>query len=169
MLDRSIIDPDTGIPMGRININQHDQGDKIFSHAFDNYELQAGTDQNSIMDELHEFVDMIFNKEATAKAYVEKLYRFFKSEWSSMDEINIINPLTQQMIDNDYEIMPIVRTLLSSQHFYDAGDGDPSDEILGSIIKSPLQLLASAIRNLGFVIPNPEDDMDNYYRFSMYF
>ena len=24
MLDRSIIDPDTGIPMGRININQHD-------------------------------------------------------------------------------------------------------------------------------------------------
>ena len=58
------------------------------------------------------------NKEATAKAYVEKLYRFFvKSEWSSMDEINIINPLTQQMIDNDYEIMPIIRTLLSSQHF----------------------------------------------------
>ncbi len=50
------------------------------------------------MDELHEFVDMIFNKEATAKAYVEKLYRFFvKSEWSSMDEINIINPLTQQL------------------------------------------------------------------------
>ena len=41
MLDRSIIDPDTGIPMGRININQHDQGVKIFSHAFDNYELQA--------------------------------------------------------------------------------------------------------------------------------
>ena len=29
--------------------------------------------------------------------------------------------------------------------------------------------MASAIRNLGFVIPNPEDDMDNYYRFSMYF
>ena len=95
----------------------------------DNYELQAGTDQNSIMDELHGFVDMIFNKEATAKAYVEKLYRFFiKSEWSSVDEINIINPLTQQMIDNDYEIMPIVRTLLSSQHFYDAGRALPVED-----------------------------------------
>ena len=170
MLDRSIIDADTGIPMGRISINQHDQGDKIFSHAFDNYELQAGTDQNSIMDELHEFVDMVFDKEATAKAYVEKLYRFFvKSEWSSADETNIINPLTQLLIDNDYEIMPVVRTILSSQHFYDAGDSDPSDEILGSIIKSPLQLLSSAIRNLGFVIPNPNDDMDNYYRFSKFF
>ena len=170
MLDRSIIDADTGIPMGRISVNQHDQGDKIFSHAFDNYELQAGTDQNSIMDELHEFVDMVFDKEATARAYVEKLYRFFvKSEWSSADETNIINPLTQLLIDNDYEIMPVVRTILSSQHFYDAGDSDPSDEILGSIIKSPLQLLSSAIRNLGFVIPNPNEDMDNYYRFSKFF
>ncbi len=170
MLDRSIIDTDTGIPMGRISINQHDQGDKIFSHAFDNYELQAGTDQNSIMDELHEFVDMVFDKEATAKAYVEKLYRFFvKSEWSSADETNIINPLTQLLIDNDYEIMPVVRTILSSQHFYDAGDSDPSDEILGSIVKSPLQLLSSAIRNLGFVIPNPNDDMENYYKFSKFF
>ena len=170
MLDRSIIDADTDIPMGRISVNQHDQDDKIFSHAFDNYELQAGTDQNSIMDELHEFVDMVFDKEATAKAYVEKLYRFFvKSEWSSADETNIINPLTQLLIDNDYEIMPVVRTILSSQHFYDAGDSDPSDEILGSIIKSPLQLLSSAIRNLGFVIPNPNEDMDNYYRFSKFF
>ena len=170
MLDRSIIDSDTGIPMGRISITQHDQNSKTFSQAFDNYVLNGGTDQESIMNELHEFVDMVFNKEATAKAYVEKLYRFFvKSEWSTMDEINIINPLTQQMVDNDYEIMPIVRTLLSSQHFYDAGDSDPSDEILGSIIKSPLQLLASTIRNFNFIIPNPEEDMDNYYRFSMFF
>ena len=170
MLDRSIIDEDTGIPMGRISINQHDQGDKIFSHAFDNYELQAGNDQNSIMVELHEFVDMVFDKEATAKAYVEKLYRFFvKSEWSISDEANIINPLTQLLIDNDYEIMPVVRAILSSQHFYDAGDSDPSDEILGSIVKSPLQLLSSAIRNLGFTIPNPNSDMDNYYKFSKFF
>jgi len=170
MLDRSIIDADTGIPMGRISVNQHDQVDKIFSQAFDNYELQAGTDQNSIIDELHEFVDMVFDREATAKAYVEKLYRFFvKSEWSSSDDTNIINPLTQLLIDNDYEIMPVVRTILSSQHFYDAGDSDPSDEILGSIIKSPLQLLSSAIRNLGFVIPNPNEDMENYYKFSKFF
>tara|TARA_B100000965_G_scaffold99624_1_gene81642 strand:+ start:1998 stop:3629 length:1632 start_codon:yes stop_codon:yes gene_type:complete len=170
MLDRSIIDSDTGIPMGRISVNQHDQTDKIFSHAFDNYELQAGVDENSIMDELHEFVDMVFDKEATAKAYIEKLYRFFvKSEWGSADETNIINPLTQLLIDNDYEIMPVVRTILSSQHFYDASDTDPSDEILGSIVKSPLQLLSSAIRNLGFTIPDPNNDMENYYKFSKFF
>ena len=45
-------------------MNQHDQSTKIFSHAFDNYQLAGGTDENTIMSELHEFVDMIFDKEA---------------------------------------------------------------------------------------------------------
>ena len=53
--------------MGRISVNQHDQSTKIFSHAFDNYELSGGTDENSIMLELHQFVDMIFNKEELLK------------------------------------------------------------------------------------------------------
>ena len=61
-LDRSIIDPDTNIPMGRLAINQHDQGLKTFSYAFDNYELQGGNTEELIFEELHEFVDMIFNK-----------------------------------------------------------------------------------------------------------
>lgn len=169
-LDRTIIDSDTGIPMGRINVNQHDQNEKQFSHAFDNYSLQAGVDENSIMDELHEFVDMVFDKEATAIAYIEKLYRFFvKSEWDENTQNDIINPLSQQLTNNNYEILPIVITLLSSQHFYDSDDSNPSDEIIGSIVKSPLQLLATAINNFEFVIPNPNDDLDNYYRFSIYF
>tara|TARA_S200000501_G_scaffold24187_1_gene20943 strand:+ start:19452 stop:21083 length:1632 start_codon:yes stop_codon:yes gene_type:complete len=169
-LDRSNIDPDTEIPIGRISVNQHDQGQKIFSHAFDNYVLEGGDDEESILIELHEFVDMIFAKGATAKAYVEKLYRFFvKSEWNPEDEINIIIPLSQQLVSNNYNVLPVVKTLLSSQHFYDAGDNDPSDEIIGSIIKSPLQLISSCIRNLNFQIPDPNIDIDNYYRFSIFF
>ena len=169
-LDRTIIDSDTGIPMGRINVNQHDQNDKQFSHAFDNYELQGGIDENSIMDELHEFVDMVFDKEATAIAYVEKLYRFFvKSEWDENIQNDIIYPLAQQLMGNNYEMLPIVTTLLSSQHFYDSDDSNPTDEITGSIVKSPLQLIATAINNFEFIIPSPIDDLDNYYRFSMYF
>ena len=90
------------------------------------------------MNELHEFVEMIFSKEETARAYVRKLYRFFvKSEWTENDEINIINPLSQQLINNGFYLVPVVKTLLSSQHFFDTGDSDPTDEILGSIIKSP--------------------------------
>ena len=169
-LDRSIIDPDTNIPIGRLSINQHDQGIKTFSYAFDNYELTGGTNENEIFNELHEFVDMVFNKEATALAYVKKLYRFFvKSEWDEDVEQNIIIPLAEDLYNNDYEILPVVKRLLSSQHFFDAADSDPTDEIIGSIIKSPLQLLSSTITNLGFNIPDPENDMENYYKFVMFF
>ena len=169
-LDRSIIDPDTNIPMGRLAINQHDQGIKTFSYAFDNYELTGGTNENEIFNELHEFVDMIFNKEATALAYVKKMYRFFvKSEWDQDVETNILMPLAEQLFEGDYEILPVVKRLLASQHFFDAADSDPSDEIIGSIIKSPLQLLSSTITNLGFSIPDPVNDLENYYKFVMFF
>ena len=169
-LDRSIIDSDTNIPMGRLAINQHDQGLKTFSYAFDNYELQGGNTEELIFEELHEFVDMIFNKEATALAYVKKMYRFFvKSEWDQDVETNILMPLAEQLYEGDYEILPVIKRLLASQHFFDAADSDPSDEIIGSIIKSPLQLLSSTITNLGFNIPDPENDMENYYKFVMFF
>jgi len=169
-LDRSIIDTDTNIPMGRLSINQHDQGIKTFSYAFDNYELQGGNTQETIFEELYEFVDMVFDKQATALAYVKKLYRFFvKSEWDQDVEQNIIIPLADDLYNNGYEILPVVKRLLESQHFFDAADSDPTDEIIGSIIKSPLQLLSSTITNLGFNIPDPENDMENYYKFVMFF
>ena len=169
-LDRSIIDPDTNIPMGRLSINQHDQGIKTFSYAFDNYELQGGNTQETIFEELYEFVDMVFDKQATALAYVKKLYRFFvKSEWDQDVEQNIIIPLADDLYNNGYDILPVVKRLLESQHFFDAADSDPTDEIIGSIIKSPLQLLSSTITNLGFNIPDPENDMENYYKFVMFF
>ena len=169
-LDRSIIDPDTNIPMGRLSINQHDQGIKTFSYAFDNYELQGGNTQETIFEELYEFVDMVFDKQVTALAYVKKLYRFFvKSEWDEDIEQNIIIPLADDLYNNGYEILPVVKRLLESQHFFDAADSDPTDEIIGSIIKSPLQLLSSTITNLGFNIPDPENDMENYYKFVMFF
>ena len=169
-LDRSIIDPDTNIPMGRVSINQHDQGSKAFSYAFDTYELTGGDTEETIFNELYEFVDMVFNKEATALAYVKKLYRFFvKSEWDQEVEDTILSPLAQQLYQDNYNILPVVIRLLASQHFFDAADSDPTDEITGSIVKSPLQLLSSTITNLGFSIPSPEDDMENYYRFTIYF
>tara|TARA_B110001454_G_C12717520_1_gene433189 strand:+ start:68 stop:1699 length:1632 start_codon:yes stop_codon:yes gene_type:complete len=169
-LDRSIIDPDTNIPMGRVSINQHDQGSKAFSYAFDNYELTGGDTEETIFNELYEFVDMVFNKEATALAYVKKLYRFFvKSEWDQEVEDTILSPLAQQLYQDNYNILPVVKRLLASQHFFDAADSDPTDEITGSIVKSPLQLLSSTITNLGFNIPNPNDDIENYYKFNINF
>jgi uncharacterized protein (DUF1800 family) len=163
-LDRSDIDPDTNLPMGYININQHDINNKTFSAAFNNQIITGKSIDSEIFDELSDFVDMVFARPETAKAYCRKLYRYFvKSEWNDEVETDIITPLSQLLIDNDYEILPVVQTLLASEHFYDADDSDASDEIIGSIIKSPLQLLSEICSMFSVTFPNPTTDALNYY------
>lgn len=164
LADRSAIDPDTNIPMGYININQHDIDDKIFSSAFGGQVIIGRDTELGAFEELDNFVEMVFAQPETAKAYCRKLYRYFvKSEWSEEVETDIIEPLAQILIANDYEILPVVTTLLSSEHFYDADDGDPTDNIIGSIIKSPLQLLSEVCSMFELEYPDPTTNALNYY------
>ena len=71
-LDRSIIDPDTNIPMGRTNTNQHDSGDKQFSSAFNNQIVTGYETSEGMFEEINQLVDMIFSQQATALNYVKK-------------------------------------------------------------------------------------------------
>lgn len=163
--DRSDIDPDTNIPMGYININQHDTNDKIFTTTFNNQIITGKRTAPEIFDELNDFVEMVFAKPETAKAYCRKLYRYFvKSEWNNDVENDIITPLAQLLIDKDYDILPVVKTLLTSEHFYDADDSDATNNIIGSLIKSPLQLLSEICSMFSLEYPNPETSATEYYR-----
>ena len=162
--DRSDIDPDTNIPMGYININQHDTNDKTFSSAFGNQTITGRETAEGIFEELDDFVEMVFAQPETAKAYCRKLYRYFvRSEWSEEVETDIIIPLAQLLMDGDYEILPVVTTLLSSEHFYDADDSDPTDNIIGSIIKSPLQLLSEVCSIFELEYPDPNTNALHFY------
>lgn len=163
-VDRSIIDPDTNIPSGFNNIAKHDTSDKVFSAAF-NYHVIAGqSSAEGMLQELDDFVEMIFGQEETAKSYCRKLYRFFvKSEWDDSVENQIITPLAQELVSNNFELLPTVKTLLSSQHFYDYDNEDNTDQIVGSIIKSPLQLLNEVISFFDIPVPNPTTFLDDYY------
>ena len=165
-LDRSIIDPVTNIPMGRTNTNQHDSGDKQFSSAFDNYVITGSQTSIGMFEEINQLVEMIFSKRETAKNYVKKVYRFFvKSEWSQEIEDTIIHDLTDQLIINNFNIYPIIKMLLTSTHFYDLDDESSNDEIIGSIIKSPLQLMSEMVGVFNISIPNPNSDIIGFYRF----
>lgn len=162
--DRSTIDPDTNIPSGYNNYNRHDKTNKTFSPAFGNQVINAATNAADMTRELYDFVEMVFAQQETAKAYCRKLYRYFvKSEWDDTVETDIITPLSQILIDNDFEILPVVTTLLSSEHFYDADDGDPTDNIIGSIIKSPLQQLSEVCSMFSLAYPDPTTDTYRYY------
>jgi len=64
-----------------------------------------------------------------------------------------------------------LRVLLTSKHFYDEDNDDPQDEVIGAVIKSPLELQAGMIRYLGVKIPDPVADpfeaYVTFYRFGL--
>ncbi|QQY83516.1 DUF1800 family protein [Tamlana sp. s12] len=161
---RSFIDPDTGIPTGYIDFELHDPDNKTFSPAFNNTTITGQGTPTEILTELSEFVDMVFAQPETAKSYCRKLYRYFvKSTWNEEVENDIITPLAQELIANDYDIIPVVKTLLSSEHFFDSDDSNNQDEIIGSIIKSPLQLLSEICTVFQVTFPDPTTNALTYY------
>jgi len=175
--NRDVIDPDTGIPMGYALVNQHNTDSKTFSSAFNTQTISGQSTETGIKQELDDYVEMVFSQEATAKAYVRKIYRYFvKSEWDQEVEDDIITPLSTQLIASDYNVLDVLKTLLKSEHFYDEDDSDSSNEIIGSIVKNPIQLLSEALSILQIELPNPAassanppttwtTDHDYFYKF----
>jgi len=163
--DRSVIDATTGIPKGYNVFSSHDNtGSKVFSSAFGNTTIASATDANGMDTELNSFVDMVFNQPATAKNICRKMYIYFvKSTISPEVETDIITPLANDLFNNGYEITPIIRKLLESQHFYDLDDTNATDETLGGIIKSPLQQISEIVTYLKATIPDPTTNSYEFY------
>jgi len=159
------IDPDTNIAMGYAKVNRHDKEDKLFSEAFNNQVIEGRDSDEGMIEELDDFVEMIFAQKATAISYARKLYRFFvKSEWDDEVETNIIVPLSEIFIQNNFEIIPVIKALFCSKHFFDKDDDDSTNEIIGSIVKSPLQLITEVSTLFKVDIPNPDTEPLDFYR-----
>lgn len=155
-------DPETGLATGLPNYNQHDPGNKKFSAAFGHQTILGAVDLNDMYRELDDFVNMIFAQKETARAYVRRLYRYFVSDRIN-DEIeqDVIEPLAQQLFDDNYVVENTLKTLLKSNHFYDEDDSSNSDEIIGGKIKSPLELIMTSINlfeanQIGILNNNPD-------------
>lgn len=163
------IDPETGIPRGQVVFNQHDRDDKTFSGAFQSRTISGANDASEMYEELEEFVDMIFDQDATALFTCRKMYRFFVSRNITPEiEQDIIEPLGTIFRSNNYELLPAIEALLSSQHFYDLDDNENTDEIIGSLIKSPFDLWVGAMTHFNIDVPDvitePEKHYIDYYR-----
>jgi len=162
--DRSVVDSSSGIPSGYANVNKHDTGDKTFSQAFGNKIILGKDTAYGMLEELQDFVNMVFAQEETSKAYCRKLYRFFvKRNISEEVEINIISLLAQKLRDHNYELIPVLKQLLMSKHFFDDDDNNSTDEIIGALIKSPLQILNEVSTLFNLQIPDPNTLPTDYY------
>lgn len=154
--NRDVVDPETNIPQGGANIGQHSKVNKTFSSKFNNKVITGGTNTAGMWAELQAFVDMIFEQPETAKNLCRRLYHFFVSRnISSEIETDIIVPLANTLITNNFEVKPVLLQLLQSQHFFDEDDSNNKDEIVGGMIKSPLELSFHAINFFNIPLPDP--------------
>lgn len=111
----------------------HDSTEKQLSHRFDNQVIAAGQEE----EEYKNVIDIIFQKEEVAKHISRRLFVWFvNSDINDEVEQDIIAPMAQLIIDNDYEMKPAIQALLSSSYFY-------RDDIIGCMIKNPLDYLMS--------------------------
>jgi uncharacterized protein (DUF1800 family) len=167
----STIDPLTGVATGILKTNtglayKHDAGIKTFSSAFQNTVIQPNplpapggfVTPAVAMDEIDQLVNMIFGQQETAKNICRKLYRFFVYYFIPADvETNVIIPLANTLITNNYELKPVLDQLLQSEHFFDLDNAIQTDDNRGAIIKSPLELVVGTLRFFNVVMPSPSN------------
>jgi len=127
----------------------HDTGEKQLSHRFNNAIIQ-----NQDEEEYKTVVDIIFGKDEVAYHISRKLYRWFVHyEIDDTIETEIIAPMAQLILDNDYVIQPALEALLKSEHFY-------SMAVRGCMIKSTLDCFFSSYNT--FQVVAPDDVLDEY-------
>ncbi len=143
----------------------HDTGNKQFSEAFDGQVITNNGNQ-----EYGDLIEMIFGKKETARFICRKLYRWFV--YYAIDatiEESIIEPLASTLVAHDFDIVPVLRQLFSSAHFYSA-------EAEGALIKNPLDFSLSVVNSLEMdLLPTgtPAQDFaatiyNNYLWFELY-
>ncbi len=128
--------------------SRHDTKDKQFSAFYNNTIIKGKTGPTAGTDEISDIIDMIFSTDEVAKYICRKLYSFFVYYNISSDvETNVISPLADIYRSNNYDIIPVLRALFNSEHFFDP-------ENIGCMIKSPSDFVAGQVRELGLQIPD---------------
>jgi len=162
--DPNYTDPDTQIQRGDPQYSKHDTTDKHFSSAFNSRIITGAVDEEDMWRELSDYVNMIFDSDATAINIAKKIYRYFVSSKISTEiETDIIAPLADTLINNDYKISLAIKQLLKSEHFYDMDDSNSTDEIIGSVLKSPFEMLTQTMSFFEIERPNYLTDADDHY------
>jgi uncharacterized protein (DUF1800 family) len=135
-------------PASGFNSVYHNQTNKVFSSNFVSAAFPTATITNQTgangANEFDQFFDMLFAAQADtiAKYICRRLYRYFVYyDIDANIEANVITPLSATLISNNWEMLPTVKQLFKSQHFFDMANR-------GVMIKSPIDYIAGIIRTL---------------------
>ena len=137
---------------------KHDVGAKTFS-AFYGGKTITGKATNTEADALAEFDEMlttIFASNEVAKFICRKLYTYFIYYEIDADvETNVITPLATIFRQANYDIKPVLKALLTSEHFFDVANK-------GCLIKSPLDYVVGIARDFNIDIPIAANYTEQY-------
>lgn len=125
-----------------LDASAHDTGSKSFSAFYGNTTISNGG-----VTEVDALVDMIFNTTEAARFICRKLYTWFVYyQIDEETETNVIEPLAQILISNNFEVKPVLSALFRSEHFF-----DPLNQ--ACYIKSPFDIIVGTLRE--FNVPYP--------------
>jgi len=108
------------------NKGLHDDGEKIYK----------GVKGNLNGDDI---VTIILKQPECARFLATKLYRYLLSETDTLPP-KLIEPLAEQLRKSDYDMGALVRTMISSRHFY-------SEYAFRRRIKSPVEYVLGAVKS----------------------
>ncbi|MBK7427039.1 MAG: DUF1800 domain-containing protein [Saprospiraceae bacterium] len=141
----------------QFSANQHDTTNKQFSAFYNNHVIQGKTGPAGA-GETDELIDMILQQNEVALFICRKLYKhFIYYTIDQQAEQEIIVPLAELFRDNNYEIKPVIKALLHSEHFHDALNH-------GCYIKTPLQATTGFSRQAHVTYPDRPDLLRAVYR-----
>jgi hypothetical protein len=133
---------------------RHATTNKQFS-AFYNNKVITGKTGAAGAGETDELIDMILQNNECAKYICRRLYKWFiYYKIDAATEANVIVPLADIFRTNNYTIAPVIKALLTSEHFFDTINR-------GCMIKSPIDMYVAMVRELK--IPLAAAPLDKQY------
>ncbi|MBK6352739.1 MAG: DUF1800 domain-containing protein [Saprospiraceae bacterium] len=136
-------------PYSRFDTRLHDKSTKQLSARFNNQQIT-----NAEENEYKSVINLIFKKREAATFICRKLYNYFV--YYKVDqtiESQVIDEMADLLVANNFEIKPVVKALLGSEHFY-------SDEALGCMIRPPYEFIFNTLKAMKF---KPSADLEINY------
>ncbi|MCC6814942.1 MAG: DUF1800 domain-containing protein [Saprospiraceae bacterium] len=136
------------------DIANHDLGIKTFSSFYGNKSIPGSL---SIETEVDGFLKMLTDNIETARFLCRKLYQYFVYyEITSDIENNVIKPLADFMVANQYNIKLTLSKLLKSEHFFDVAN-------FGCVIKNPFDYAVGIFKEFSVKLPDSSNIQNQYF------
>ena len=146
---------DSTAPGARFISDRHDRSEKQLSNRLGSAVISNEGDQ-----EYKKLIQIIFEQESVSLNICRKLYRWFVYyDITEEIEASIIVPMAKMLRENNYEISPVLKTLLKSKHFFEICS-------IGPMIKNPIDFFINLLRQ--FEVYFPDDTIEAYLLYSTY-